>query len=81
MERHEPTLEAEVMYDWFDITVAADLATLVKAENTGKYLYFAYDGGQGILVFYGTPQWRDSFEKATNIILSDDPLSLYYAIS
>lgn len=72
------TLEAAVMYDWFDITVAADLAELVKAENTGSSLYFAYDGGQGILVFYGTSQWCNDFEKATGIDLYDDPLTIYH---
>lgn len=68
------TLEAAVMYDWFDITVASDLAALVQAQNTGSRLYFAYDGGQGILVFYNTPQWCKAFEKATGIRLYDDPL-------
>lgn len=72
------TLEAIVLYDWFDIEVAAELADLVKAENTGSRLYFAYDGGQGILVFYGTPQWCKNFEKATGIPLYDDPLSIYH---
>ena len=71
------TLEATVMYDWFDMNVAADLAELVKAENTGSYLYFAYDGGQGILVFYGTPQWCNDFERVTGIDLYDDPLVFY----
>ena len=70
-------LEATVMYDWFDMNVAADLAELVKAENTGSYLYFAYDGGQGILVFYGTPQWCNDFERVTGIDLYDDPLVFY----
>jgi hypothetical protein len=68
-------LEAVVDYDWFDLYAAADLADIVKAENTGKQLYFAFDGGQGVLVFYNTPQWRKAFEKATGIPLSDDPRS------
>lgn len=71
------TLEATVMYDWFDITVASDLAAMVQAQNTGSRLYFAYDGGQGILVFYNTPQWCAKFEKATGIQLYDDPASIY----
>ena len=71
------TLEAAVMYDWFDMAVAAELADLVKAENTGSRLFFAYDGGQGILVFYNTPQWCKQFEKATGIDLYDDPTSIY----
>ena len=71
------TLEATVMYDWFDMNVAADLAELVKEQNTGRYLYFAYDGGQGILVFYGTPQWCNDFERVTGIDLYDDPLVFY----
>ena len=71
------TMEANMIYDWFDMGLAAELAELVKAENTGSVLYFAYDGGQGVLVFYRTPQWRDTFEKATGIRLYDDPLSLY----
>lgn len=75
------TLDADVMYDWFDITVASDLADLVQAQNTGSLLYFAYDGGQGILVFYNTPQWCTKFEKATGIQLHDDPMSILYAIS
>ena len=71
------TLEATVMYDWFDMNVAAELAELVKEQNTGSMLYFAYDGGQGILVFYGTPQWCNDFERVTGIDLYDDPLVFY----
>ena len=65
------------MYDWFDIEVAAELAELVKEETPGANLYFAYDGGQGVLVFYGTPQWCETFEKATGIHLFDDPIAMY----
>ena len=57
--------------------VVAALAELVQVENTGKQLYFAYDGGQGMLVFYSTPQWSEAFADATGIQLFDDPWSCY----
>ena len=70
-------LKGNVESDWIDMRVVAALAELVQVENTGKQLYFAYDGGQGMLVFYSTPQWNEAFADATGIQLFDDPWSCY----
>lgn len=70
-------LKGNVESDWIDMRVVAALAELVQVENTGKQLYFAYDGGQGMLVFYSTPQWSEAFADATGIQLFDDPWSCY----
>ena len=63
------TLRGKVNYDWFDIGVADDLAKLIQKAETGKQLYFAYDGGQGYLVFYADQEWADAFQKTTGIVL------------
>ncbi len=62
-------LEGEVYYDWFDTQVANELNEILRAQNPEKQLYFAYDGGQGYLVFYCDSQWARTFEKSTGIDL------------
>ena len=46
-------------------------------EKEGYAVTVAYDGGQGMLVFYSTPQWSEAFADATGIQLFDDPWSCY----
>lgn len=62
-------LEGEVNYDWFDTQVANDLNDILRTQNPEKQLYFAYDGGQGYLVFYCDSRWAGTFEKSTGIDL------------
>lgn len=61
-------INAEVMDDWFDESVLHALCRIVK-ENGEKQLYYAFDGGQGYLVFYGDAQWAAEFSALTGILL------------
>lgn len=68
------SLTAKVDYDWYDLSVLDALSDLIRDE-TGKRLYFAWDGGQGYLVFYGDRAWARDFSEATGIILYTSPFS------
>lgn len=48
------TLEAAYYYDWFDMDILAEVLRIVNAGSGRESLYYAYDGGQGILLYYGT---------------------------
>lgn len=63
-------LNAEMMSDWFDFSVADDLNILIATRCDGKQLYFGSDGYQMIYVFYGTPEWAENFMTATGMKLS-----------
>lgn len=62
-------LEGTVESDWFDLRVADQLVTLLRQQGGKEQLYFAYDGGQGFLVFYGTSRWASDFETITGLPL------------
>jgi len=62
-------LGGHVNYDWFDTQAADDLNRIIHAQ-TGKNLYFAYDGGQGFLVFYGTSEWAKEFKSVTDVSIA-----------
>lgn len=66
------TLEADVMNDWFDLEVIADLQEILNTRDDGKQLYFAFDGGQGFLVFYRDRPWAADFQAVTGIHLTTD---------
>lgn len=63
------TLNADVMYDWYDLEILNDLNRIISKE-TEKTLYFAWDQGHGYLVFYGDSRWARQFQVATGIRLS-----------
>lgn len=64
-------LNAEMVNDWFDVSVLDDLNGIIAPRRSGKQLYFAFDGGQMILVFYCDEAWADSFEDVTGISLGN----------
>lgn len=66
------TLEANVMNDWFDISAAKQLNSIICSHSSGEQLYFAFDGGQGYLVFYADTKWVKAFEFKTGIKLYSD---------
>ena len=66
---HTYTLEAEVMYDWFDTKITGKLNEIVKAQNTGKQLFFATDGYQECIVLYATKERADLFGERTGFPL------------
>ncbi len=67
------TLTASVDYDWYDLSFLDRLNEIIKENADGKQLYFAYDLGQGFLVFFGDAQWANRFESATGIRLYTSP--------
>lgn len=67
----------QVDYDWFDPQAGDDLSKIVAAQ-TGKQLYFAYDEGQGFLVFYGTQEWAKQFKAMTGINLTSSMRLSWY---
>ncbi len=54
---------AEAYYDWMDLKVIDFMNGVLKQEKTGKQLWAASDGGQGIIIFYNTEKWAKQYEK------------------
>jgi hypothetical protein len=46
-------LEAEYDYDWFDTEMLRSLGRILSSDRKSGNLWFAYDGGQGIYLYYG----------------------------
>lgn len=67
----ECSFEAEMMTDWFDASVLSQVCEMVREQCGDKELHYAYDGGQGYLVFFGDAQWAMDFERITGIQLTD----------
>ena len=63
------TFEAEHQGDWFDASVANDLAVIVASQGGEKRLYFASDGFQSCYVFFRDKEWASSFQEATGLAL------------
>ena len=62
-------------YDWYDLDALEQLNEIILDADTGKQLWFASDGGQGLLVFYADAQWSGNFFAATGIKLHSSPRS------
>lgn len=60
-------MEAE--YDWIDSKVLGILNSLLAAEEPEKLFYATWDGGQGVIVFFCTKEWKEQFEKKTGLEL------------
>lgn len=54
---------AEAYYDWMDMNVMDFMNGVLRQENAGKQLWAAFDGGQGIIVFYNTEDWAKQYKK------------------
>lgn len=63
------SLEADVMYDWFDCNLANQLNQIIMEQQGEKRLYFGSDGYQNIYVFYRDAEWAAAFTKATGMQL------------
>lgn len=64
--------------DWISLEALSEIAKIVQAESNENQLYFASDEGQGILVFYRTPDWAKEFTAITRIHLYEDANALWY---
>lgn len=61
------TLEAEVVDDWFDVSVANELNKIIKEYGNEKQLFFTSDGYQEGIVFYRDKEWADGFQLETGL--------------
>ncbi|MBR5288752.1 MAG: hypothetical protein IKU34_09230 [Clostridia bacterium] len=59
------TYQAVAQHDWFDAGMLGFMHELMGAGDSGKELYFVFDGMQGVVLFYQTPQWVKEFTQAT----------------
>lgn len=64
-------LEAEAMYDWFDLNVAKDLNEIIMENGNDKRLYFTDDGYQECIIFYRDAEWASAFQKETGLVFSE----------
>lgn len=58
-------VDAMMMQDWFDTGVFNAAAEIAVHPDNGKRLYAMYDGMQGLIIFYNTPEWAARFEAET----------------
>lgn len=59
----------DVENDWIDGEVLGILNCLLEKEGAAERFYATGDDGQGALVFFGTAEWAEKFEKATGLAL------------
>ena len=59
------TLRPFMTMDWLDIGFVNKIAAIVDRADTGKRLYFLYDGDTMFYVFYRNPEWAARFEAMT----------------
>lgn len=61
---------AVMMQDWFDPEVFNRVSEAAVHPESGKRLYAVYDGMQGLIIFYNTPDWAARFEVQTGCPLN-----------
>ena len=66
------TYIADMMQDWFDPGVFNCVSEAAVHPESGKRLYAMYDGMQGLIIFYNTPEWAEQFEMKTGCPLSTE---------
>ena len=70
-------LEAKYDYDWFDLDMIRELGRILSADSQPENLWFAYDGGQGILLYYGTDAEAKILEQKSGLdIMNCDLIGL-----
>lgn len=73
------SVKAEMMTDWYDHEALDKITDIINGTSSDKQLYFYFDGGQGIGVFYRDSAWVRTFEKTTGIPLTRDLRRLFMA--
>lgn len=61
---------AVMMQDWFDMAVFDAVSDIAVDPDSGRRLYAMYDGMQGLIILYNTPEWAQRFEEATGCPLN-----------
>lgn len=68
-EHHE--LEASYSYDWFDTDILYDVGRILAADQDPQDLWMTSDGGQGLLLYYGTEEEKSALERKTGLNFLD----------
>ena len=68
--------DAEFMGDRLDAGFLTYMGRVVVRLKTGKQLYTCFDGGQGCILLWRTPQWTEQLQKATGLQL--EPAAGYF---
>lgn len=58
-------LTAEYNFDWFDTDMLYAVGRILANDDDPKDLWFTHDGGQGLLLYYGTEENMQLLEKIT----------------
>ncbi len=61
--------DMEVYYDWIDGRVLGILNPLLQQESSQEYFYVTGDNGQGVIIFFCTPDWAQQFSNETGLTL------------
>lgn len=61
------TFEAEVNYDWMDISFLDFMNQVLEEQGNPKRILVAGDGGQGCILLYNTPEWCAQLEAITGL--------------
>jgi len=65
------TLEAQYNYDWFDTDMLYALGRILAADDVPEDLWMAPDGGQGLLLYYGTQAEVRALSTKTGLTFFD----------
>ncbi len=65
----EYSCQMDVEYDWIDGKILGVFNSLLEQDNAEERFYVTGDDGQGALVFFGTADWAEKFEKTTGLEL------------
>lgn len=58
-------LEAQYNYDWFDTDMLYALGRILAADDDPQDLWMTPDGGQGLLLYYGTEEEAKALSTKT----------------
>lgn len=68
-QRHQ--LEAQYDYDWFDTDMVYALGRILAADDDPQDLWMTPDGGQGLLLYYGTEEEAKALSTKTGLTFFD----------
>lgn len=63
--------DVQMMSDWFDAKIFNDISQISAKDMSERRLYATYDGLQGLIFLYQTPEWVQEFSKRTGCVLSE----------
>lgn len=64
-------LSAQYNFDWFDTDMLYAVGRILAADDHPEDLWMSHDGGQGILLYYGTQEEMSALAKKTGLIFFD----------